>query len=300
MPYFRPEEETNGKRKRVTVRTLGRMKRRGEKIPVLTAYDYPTARILDAAGVPVLLVGDSLGMVVLGYDSTIPVTVDDMIHHARAVCRGAERALVVVDMPFMSYRVSKEETLRNAGRMIQESGAHAVKLEGGADVAPVVEKLVTAGIPVMGHIGLTPQSINTLGGYRIVGKTSRTAERLMVDAKALQEAGAFSIVLEGVPSQVAEAISKRLSVPTIGIGAGAGCDGQVQVIHDILGMFEGKPPRHARVYSDTAEIKRQAVEEYLNDVTHGRFPTKDESFEMSKETFEEFRAFLKAYDEGNS
>ena len=234
---------------RLPITELKVMKQRREKIPMLTAYDYPTARLVEQAGVPIILVGDSLGMVVLGYDSTVPVTMEDMIHHAKAVVRGTERAIVVADMPFMTYQVSTEEALRNAGRLIKETGATAVKLEGGQEVAETVRRLTAAGIPVMGHLGLTPQSVNQLGGYRLQGKTPAAAVKLLHDAKALEDAGAFAVVLETIPARVAECVTARLAIPTIGIGAGPFCDGQVQVIHDFLGIFQDFVPRHAKQYA---------------------------------------------------
>lgn len=250
------------KQKRITITQIKKMKIRGERIPVLTAYDYPTARILDQAEIPVLLVGDSLGMVVLGYDSTIPVTVEDMIHHGKAVVRGSQRALVTIDMPFMSYQVSTEQALSNAAKIIQKTGAQAVKLEGGAEICPTVAKLVSSGIPVMGHIGLTPQAINQLGGYRVVGKTRESAMRLIRSAKALEEAGAFSIVLETVPAPLAALITKQVKMPTIGIGAGIHCDGEVQVIHDILALFDDFIPKHTRQYADIGNSILAAARQY--------------------------------------
>lgn len=260
------------------------MKRRGEKIAMLTAYDFPSARLLDEAGVPLLLVGDSLGMVVLGYDSTIPVTVEEMIHHGAAVVRGSKKAIVVVDMPFMSYQVSSEEALRNAGRTMQKTGAQAVKLEGGKAMVETIRRIVECGIPVMGHLGLTPQSVNQLGGYRVVGKRFAEAERLVEDALAIQEAGVFAMVLESVPAPLSGIISEKLKVPTIGIGAGVHCDGQVQVFHDILSLFEDFDPRHARKYDDLGQKIKAAAEHYVTDVLSGDFPSKEESFTMEEKT----------------
>jgi 3-methyl-2-oxobutanoate hydroxymethyltransferase len=254
------------------------MKKRGEKIVMLTAYDYPSARLVEEAGVPIILVGDSLGMVVLGYDSTIPVTMDEMLHHVKAVVRGTSRAHVVADMPFMSYQASPQEALHNAGRMLKEGGAQSVKLEGGARIADTVRLLVESGIPVMGHIGLTPQSVNQFGGYKVQGKTPAAAVKLLNDALALQEAGAYAVVLETVPVQVARAITQRLAIPTIGIGAGPDCDGQVQVFHDLLGLFTDFVPKHARRYAEVGSGIVQAVREYAADVREGRFPTERESF----------------------
>lgn len=264
--------------KRITITDLKAMKKRGEKIVMLTAYDYPSARLVEEAGVPIILVGDSLGMVVLGYDSTIPVTMDEMLHHVKAVVRGTSRAHIVADMPFMSYQASPQEALHNAGRMLKEGGAQSVKLEGGARVAETVRLLVESGIPVMGHLGLTPQSVHQFGGYKMQGKTPAAAVKLLNDALALQEAGAYAIVLETVPVQVARAITQRLSVPTIGIGAGPDCDGQVQVFHDLLGLFTDFVPKHARRYVEAGRAVVDAVREYAADVREGRFPTDHESF----------------------
>ena len=249
---------------------------------MVTAYDYTAARIADAAGIPIILVGDSLGMVVLGYDSTIPVTMDDMVRHGRMVSRGASEALVVVDLPFMAYQVDPAEALRNAGRLMQEGGAHTVKLEGGVAVADTVRRIVDAGAPVMGHIGLTPQSVNALGGYRVQGRTKAAARRLLDDALALQDAGAYAVVLECVPSPLARLITQRLTIPTIGIGAGPDCDGQVQVFHDMLGLFTDFVPRHARRYANLAEDMGAAFRQYAEDVRSGAFPAEAESFTMNE------------------
>lgn len=269
---------------RKTVADIQSMKERGEKIVMLTAYDFPSARLAEEGGVDVILVGDSLGMVVLGYDSTLPVTMADMLHHTKAVVRGSEKAMVVGDMPFMSYQASVEEAVRNAGRFLQEAGCQAVKLEGGAVVAETVRRIVQAGIPVMGHIGLTPQSINQLSGYKVQGKTPEAAQRILADALALEEAGAFAIVLETVPAPLAELVTQRLRVPTIGIGAGAGCDGQVQVWHDLLSyattFLPRHIPRHAKQYANLGEAARKAIEEYAAEVRAGTFPTPKESFKM--------------------
>lgn len=271
---------------RVTVTRLREMKRKGQKIVTLTAYDYPTARLLDEAGVDVLLVGDSLGMVVLGYESTLPVTLGDILHHTRPVARAAERALVVADLPFMTFQISPEEALRSAGRLMQEGGAHAVKLEGGREVAPTVIRLVQAGVPVMGHLGFTPQSVHALGGYRVQGRTEDAARRLLDDAAALVEAGVFALVLEMVPRQVARLVTERVPVPTIGIGAGPDCDGQVLVLHDLLGLYTRQSPRFARRYADLAGVIRTAVGEYADDVRGGAFPGPEHSFEMEDAVLE--------------
>ena len=265
------------------------MKQKGENIAMLTAYDYTTAKIVDEAGVPLILVGDSLGMVILGYESTIPVTMDEMIHHTKAVVRGTKNAMVIGDLPFMSYHLTIEQALSNAARFIQEAGAQAVKLEGGVNVADKVKKIVDCGIPVMGHIGLTPQSINQLGGHKIQGKDIETARKLMADAKALEEAGAFAVVLETVPAPLAAFISKSISIPTIGIGAGVGCDGQVQVVSDILGLFTDFVPKHAKQYAKIAELMSEAVSKYYDEVKSGLFPTEKQSFSMDESIIDELK-----------
>jgi len=274
---------------RTTISQVRDMKSRGEKIAMLTAYDYSTAKIIDAAGVPLILVGDSLGMVVLGYDSTIPVTMDVMIHHTKAVVRGTSKAMVVGDMPFMTYTVSVEDALRNAARFLQEAGCQCVKLEGGVTVAGTVKRIVDCGIPVMGHIGLTPQSINQLGGWKIQGKTPAAAAKLLDDAKALEQAGAFAVVLETVPAPLAALITQKISIPTIGIGAGVGCDGQVQVIHDVLGLFTDFVPKHAKQYVKLAEQIQQAVTSYAEEVRGGTFPTEKQSFPMDENILENLK-----------
>ncbi len=275
---------------RVTISQIKEMKRKGQRIPMLTAYDYPTAKLVDEAGVPMILVGDSLGQVVLGYDSTVSVTMEDMLHHTRAVVRGAQHALVIGDMPFMSYQPDISTAIRNAGRFLQEAGAQAVKLEGGKTVAETVRSIVGCGIPVMGHIGLTPQSVNQLGGYRVQGKTPRTAAQLICDAQALEEAGAFAIVLECVPTPLSRLITQRLTVPTIGIGAGVHCDGQVQVLHDMMGLFTDFVPRHAKRYAFLADVFKEAVARYVTEVQEEAFPTEKESFSMDESVLEELAA----------
>lgn len=272
---------------RVTIRNLKAMKRRGEKIPMITAYDYTFAKLLDAAGVPLILVGDSLGNVVLGYDTTVPVTMEDMVHHVRAVVRGTTNAHVVADMPFMSYQADEADALRNAGRMLQEGGAQSVKLEGGSRIAETVRRIVEAGIPVMGHIGLTPQSVNQLGGNRVQGKSVQAVNRLVGDATALEGAGVYAIVVEAVPTEVARLITERVSVPTIGIAAGPHCDGQVQVMHDLLGLLTDFAPKHARRYASLAETIGSAVSEYIADVRAERFPSEAESHAMKPNVVEE-------------
>ena len=271
---------------KVTIPGLIGMKKKGKKIAMITAYDYPTALLVDRAGVDIVLVGDSLGMVVLGYESTIPVTLEDVIHHTKAVSRAVKRALVVADMPFMTFNVSVEEAIRNAGRLIKEGGAEAVKLEGGEEVRHVVKALVDAGIPVMGHVGLTPQRIAMFGGYRVRGKSVTIAKKLIKDAKALDEAGVFSIVLELMTAEVAKVITEEVSVPTIGIGAGPHCDGQVLVFHDMLGLFERFTPRFVKKYANLGEIILKAVQEYVKEVKSGEFPSKEHSFHMKKEKYE--------------
>ena len=272
---------------RITINQIKEMKQKGEKISMLTAYDYATAKIVDEVGVPLILVGDSLGMVVLGYESTIPVTMEEMLHHTKAVVRGTKQAMVIGDMPFMTYHVTIEDALYNAGRFIQEGGAQAVKLEGGVTVAEKVRRIVECGIPVMGHIGLTPQSIYQFGGYKRRGKTREAAARLIEDAKALEEAGAFAIVLETIPAQLATLITQSISIPTIGIGAGIGCDGQVLVINDMLGSFTDFVPKHAKQYVKLTDIIRNAVTEYHNEVKAGSFPTDKQSFSMDESVLAE-------------
>ncbi|WP_322823130.1 3-methyl-2-oxobutanoate hydroxymethyltransferase [Chloroflexus sp.] len=261
-----------------TIRDIQQMRDRGERIPMVTAYDYTSAQIADRAGIPLILVGDSLGMVVLGYNSTVPVTLDDMIHHTRAVVRGTQKALVIGDLPFLTY-TSPEQAMQSARRMLQEAGAQAVKLEGGVAIAPTIARLVQAGIPVMGHIGFTPQAVNQIG-LRVQGRRASEAKRLLADALAVQEAGAFAIVLELVPAELAEAITERLRIPTIGIGAGAGCSGQVQVWHDMLGLYSDFLPRHARRYADLATIIAEALRQYASDVRNGAFPGPEHSSRM--------------------
>ena len=270
-------------RKKVTTLTLRQKKERGEPISMLTAYDYPTALAMDQAGVDSILVGDSLGMVVLGYTNTLPVTMEEMLHHCRAVSRGAKSALLIGDMPFMSYQASTEEAVRNAGRFLQQGGMDAIKLEGGRERADAVRAIVGAGIPVMGHLGLTPQSVNQLGGFRPQGKTAAAAQRLIEDASILEEAGCFSLVLESVPARLAEFISKQISIPTIGIGAGVGCDGQVLVTHDLLGLFDRFTPKFVKKYADFNGEMKRAFGEYLAEVQARQFPGPEHSVEMPDE-----------------
>jgi 3-methyl-2-oxobutanoate hydroxymethyltransferase len=273
---------------RLSIHSLREMKKRGEKFPALTAYDHPSARLADEAGIPVLLVGDSLGMVVLGHETTVPVTMEDMVRATQAVVRGAAKALIVADMPFMSYRVNDDETVRNASRLIQEGGAQAVKLEG-SGAAPVVRRLVEGGIPVMGHIGLIPQSVHQLGGYRVVGRSRAAARRLLDEARVLEEAGVFALVLEAIPSPLAKLITENCAAPTIGIGAGPYCDGQIQVWHDILGLFPGFTPKHTRRYADLASVIGEAVGRYAAEVRGGAFPSEKESFSVEDDVMEGLR-----------
>ena len=272
--------------KRFTTTAIREKKSKGEVITMLTAYDTAFASLLDEAGVDMLLVGDSLGNVMLGYDSTLPVTMDDMLHHARAVCRGASRSLVVADMPFMSYQISIEEALRNAGRFLKETGVQAVKLEGGKDIIPAVQAITAAGIPVVGHLGLTPQSLHQLGGFKVQGKDFAAAQRLMDDARLLEAAGAFAVVLECVPAALAAKVSQALSIPTIGIGAGNGCDGQVLVIHDLLGLLPGFKPKFVKAYRKLHTEVSAAVHEYIDEVRTRQFPAPEHSFTIADDVLD--------------
>ena len=276
---------TNDIPRRLSVVDIAKRYADGERLPMLTAYDYPTAKLLDEAGIPLLLVGDSLGQVVLGYETTVRVTMAEMLHHTKAVVRGSQRAMVIADMPFLSY-ATPDEAVENAGIFLRDAGAQAVKVEGGVRTARIIETLVRAGIPVMGHIGLTPQSINTIGKHRVQGKDRSQARALLADAQAVQEAGAFSMVVELVPEQLAAAITERLRVPTIGIGAGAGCSGQVQVITDLLGLGEFVP-RHARPYAHLRETILEAARAYAADVVAGSFPGATETVRMDEAVLDE-------------
>lgn len=263
---------------KVTVNYLKEAKNKGEKLTMLTAYDFPTAAALDAAGVDMILVGDSLGMVVLGYDNTIPVTMDDMIHHTKPVVRATKRAMVIGDMPFMSYQVSRQEAMRNAGRFLQEAGADAIKLEGGEEIAKTAAAIVEMGVPVIGHLGLTPQSVNVFGGYGLQAKGVETAKKLIDDALALEKAGCSAIVLEKIPAPVAKAVTGEVGIPTIGIGAGPDCDGQVLVTHDVLGLFEKFTPKFSKRYAEFGAEMRTAFEAYVKEVKNGSFPAEEHSF----------------------
>ncbi|RPI88600.1 MAG: 3-methyl-2-oxobutanoate hydroxymethyltransferase [Chloroflexi bacterium] len=277
---------TNNQRKKVTTRFFRQKKASGEPITMLTAYDYPTALAMDEAGVDSILVGDSLAMVVLGYENTLSVTMDDMLHHCRAVARGARHALLIGDMPFMSYQVSTVEAVRNAGRFLQEAGMDAVKLEGGRERAETIRQIVAAGIPVTGHIGLTPQSVHQLGGFRPQGRDISGAQKLYEDALILQDAGCFSLVLESIPARLAKLISKKLEIPTIGIGAGVGCDGQVLVTHDLLGLFDRFTPRFVKKYADFHGDMVKAFSKYIADVEAHSFPAKEHTVEMADADWE--------------
>ena len=269
-----------------TAATFAAAKAKGEKLSMLTAYDYSTAKLEDESGINGILVGDSLGNVVLGYEDTVSVTMEDMIHHGAAVARGAKNALVVVDMPFMSYEATVEEAVRNAGRLMKEGRAGAVKLEGGVRVAEQIRAIVKAGIPVMGHIGLTPQSINVFGGFKVQGNSEEAARALLADAKAVEEAGAFAVVIEAVPAALAQMITDAVSIPTIGIGAGAGCDGQILVYQDMLGMFSDFTPKFVKRYANVGEVMREAFANYAAEVASGAFPTEEHTYKIKDDVLE--------------
>ena len=288
MPYLKPELI-----EKVTAPSLKASKQRGERLVCLTAYDYPTARIVDEAGIDIILVGDSLGNVVLGYGNTIPVTLDDIVIHVKAVRRGVQRALLVADMPYGSFHTGEDDTVRAALRLVKEAGAEAVKLEGGQKRVNLIKRLVNEEISVMGHIGLTPQSINQLGAYRVQGKTAEAARRLVDDAKALEDAGAFSIVLELVPREIARLITEAVTIPTIGIGAGVHCDIQVLVFHDLLGMAFGKLPRFVREYANLRETITDAITRWAEDVRNGTYPSNEESYGLPAQAAEELKIEVK-------
>lgn len=269
-----------------TTTSIMQMKNSGHKISMLTAYDYTTARLLDEAGVNTILVGDSLGNVILGYEDTISVTVEDMIHHSAAVARGAKNALVVTDLPFMSYQTSVYDAVVNAGRLMKEGRAGAVKLEGGKEVCPQIKAIVSAGIPVVAHLGLTPQSINTFGGFKVQGKTEAAAKKLIEDAKAVEEAGAFLLVLECVPAKLAKLVTESINIPTIGIGAGAGCDGQVLVIYDMLGMFSDFKPKFVKHFANAGDMIREAVKTYIAEIGDGTFPAEEHCYKIDDEVID--------------
>jgi 3-methyl-2-oxobutanoate hydroxymethyltransferase len=288
--HIPPSDESIPRRKKVTSLTIREKKRNGEVISMLTAYDYPTALAIDKSSIDIILVGDSLGMVVLGYQNTLPVTMEEMLHHCKAVARGAQYAFLIGDMPFMSYQVSVADAVRNAGRFLQEASMDAVKLEGGRERLEAVRAIQSAGIPVMGHIGLTPQSVHQLGGFRAQGKVATDAHRLLEEAQMLQEAGCFSIVLESLPSRLGKLISERLEIPTIGIGAGPGCDGQVLVTHDLLGLFDRFTPRFVKKYANLHEEMAKAFEAYKAEVESHTFPMKEHTVEMPEEEWSSFIA----------
>ena len=269
-----------------TTTSLAAQKQSGDKITMLTAYDYSTAKLIDESGINCILVGDSLGMVMLGYDSTLPVTMDDMLHHTKAVARGAKNSMVIADMPFMSYQTSVYDAVKNAGRLIQEGGAAAVKLEGGAAVCDRIEAIVKASIPVVAHLGLTPQSINAFGGFKVQGKDEQRAKELIEDAKKIEAAGAFMVVLECVPAKLAEIISREISIPTIGIGAGSGCDGQVLVYQDMLGLFSDFTPKFVKKFANIGDAMKVAFKDYIDEVKNGTFPAEEHSFKISDDVID--------------
>lgn len=278
---------------KVTVNTLSEMKKRKKKITMLTAYDFATAQMIDQAGVDIILVGDSLGMVVLGYDNTLPVTMDEMIHHTKPVARAVKRAMVIGDMPFMSYQISIEDALFNAGRFLKEAGAHAVKLEGGEEMAETIEEIIKIGIPVQGHLGLTPQSIHAFGGLKARGKSIEQAKKLIVDAKILDEIGVFSIVLECVPAKLARIITRQVSCPTIGIGAGVDCDGQVLVTQDLLGMFPKFVPKFVKQYVNLSKDIEKALKNYVKEVQKAAFPGEEHTYSIDDEIIKELEKIFK-------
>lgn len=264
----------------------------GEKIVMITAYDYTSAKIVESAGIDYILVGDSLGQVVLGYDSTVEVSIEDILHHLKAVSRGTERAHIVADMPFMTFQINPESAVSNAGKLLQIGGAQSIKIEGGKNVCPTIKKIVDSGIPVMGHLGLTPQSHNQLGGYHLQAKTLKTAEKIIEDALAVESAGAFSIVLESIPSEVAKIITAQVKIPTIGIGAGPDCNGQIQVFHDLMGLFSDFHPKHTKRYADLSEIIKESISRYSMEVKEGDFPTAKNSFKATTDLISDLEAKL--------
>ncbi len=270
-----------------TVSTLLKQKQSGDKITMLTAYDYTTAKIIDECGINAILIGDSLGMVMLGYENTLPVTMEDMIHHTAAVSRGAENAFIVADMPFMSYQVSVQDAVINAGRLIKEGGANAVKLEGGAEVCEQIKAIVNASIPVVAHLGLTPQSVNAFGGFKVQGKSLDKARKLIDDALKIQDAGACAVVLEGIPAKIADIITKKLFIPTIGIGAGSGCDGQVLVYQDMLGLTTGHTPKFVKRFAEAGAVMRQGITDYINETKSGAFPAQEHTYAIDDEVINE-------------
>lgn len=277
---------------RKTIQEFQNQSDRGEKIVMITAYDYTSAKIIENAGIDYILVGDSLGQVILGYDSTVEVSIEDILHHLKAVTKGTEKAHIVADMPFMTFQINPESAISNAGKLLQHGGAQSVKIEGGEHICPTIKKIVDAGIPVMGHLGLTPQSHNQLGGYHLQAKTLISAEKIIEDALAVEDAGAFSLVLESIPSEVAKIITTKLKIPTIGIGAGPHCNGQIQVFHDLMGLFSDFQPKHAKKYVDLTEIIKNSIELYSSDVKTGKFPNTDHSFKAKTELVSELESKL--------
>jgi 3-methyl-2-oxobutanoate hydroxymethyltransferase len=276
-------------RSKVTIPQLQAMKREGRKISMITAYDYPTGLLVDQAGIDIVLVGDSLGMTMLGYDTTVPVTMEEMIHHAKAVTRGCKNPFVIGDMPFMAYQTSFEDAIRNAGRFMKEANCDGIKLEGGVQMADTVRAIVRAGVPTMGHLGLTPQTISALGGFKVQGKDVTVAKRIVEDALALEEAGAFAILLEAIPTKLAALITEKCQIPIISIGAGPACDGQVLIFHDMFGLFQKFTPKFAKRYADVGETIREGVKQYIEEVRNGQFPEAKHSFTMPEEQYRQVR-----------
>ena len=274
---------------RISIKDLQKMKTAGLKIPMLTAYDYTTAQILEKAQIPIILVGDSLGQVILGYESTIPVTLNEMIYHAKTVVRATKTTHIVVDLPFLSYQTNNSDAIKNAGKILKETGAQSVKLEGGKEITSTINYLINRGIPVMGHIGLTPQSVHQQGGYSIQGKTAKNAQKIIDDASYLEDSGVYGIVLESIPSQIAKIITDKLTIPTIGIGSGVYCDGQVQVFHDLVGLFDDFKPKHAKRYLELSKIIQESTMDYINEVNRGEFPSNKESFFITEEELKQIK-----------
>ena len=275
---------------RISIKDLQKMKKTGLKIPMLTAYDYTSAQILEKVQIPIILVGDSLGQVVLGYESTIPVTLDEMIYHAKPVVRATQKTHIVVDLPFLSYQTNVSDAIRNAGKVLKETGAQSVKLEGGKQIALTIKHLVNMGIPVMGHIGLTPQSVYQQGGYSIQGKTAKNAQKIIDDASYLEDSGVYAIVLESIPTQIAKIITDKLSIPTIGIGSGVYCDGQVQVFHDLIGLFDDFKPKHAKRYLELSKLIQESTLNYISEVNTGKFPSEKESFFITEDELKQIKS----------
>jgi len=274
---------------RISIKDLQKMKKKGLKIPMLTAYDYTSAQILEKVQIPIILVGDSLGQVVLGYESTIPVTLDEMIYHAKPVVRATKKTHIVVDLPFLSYQTNMTDAIKNAGKVLKETGAQSVKLEGGKQIALTIKHLVNMGIPVMGHLGLTPQSVYQQGGYSIQGKTAKNAQKIIDDASYLEDSGVYAIVLESIPTQIAKIITDKLSIPTIGIGSGVYCDGQVQVFHDLIGLFDDFKPKHAKRYLELSKLIQESTLNYISEVNTGKFPSEKESFFITEDELKQIK-----------